>query len=329
MKTLHTLVLGVVLALGGGARAITVDEVIDRMVGDYRETATNLHVTRVSLDHTEDAVYVELVVTGAETQARQMIITFFQDGENVAARAHVYAEQVGNEFVQDLRFLTLGLWAAPDLFPPLLRSQLDAVADTHVEETSEGLRIAFDDAPVALYGAYTMDCDIHFVGERAEWRRTGHSPAGEELWTEEVVFDRIDIEPPVTRFENGVVYIDIRKGSGVALAEGDQIAFNYIGVLNDGRRFDSTHFDGRGMFAGSFPSGIHPQMARGMIGVQCPTAISDENRHLQPIRKIVLPPSVAFGDEKVGPIPPNSTLYYLALVESIRDRTPDEPETDD
>lgn len=329
MKTLHTLVLGLVLAFGGAARAISVDEAIEMMVGNYRETATNLHIARVSLDHTDDAVYAELIVAGAEREVRQMILTFHETDEGVNARVYAYFEPAGDEFAQDLKLLTIGLWAAPDLFPKLKRGQLDAVADIPLVETSEGLRLEFERAPVALYGAHFLECDLLFAQERVEWKRIGRVHDGEDVWREDVVLPRVEIEPPVTRFDNGLVTIDIRKGSGVSLQEGDQIAFNYIGVLDDGRRFDSTYFEGRGLYAGPFPGGIHPEMARGMIGLECPTAISDENLHKQPIRKVILPPEIGFGAERVGPIPGNSTVYFLALVESVRDRTPDEPVAED
>ncbi len=329
MKMLQTLVSGIALSMGAAAQAVTVDEVIDRMIGDYQETATSLHAQRVSLDHTDDAVYIELIVRGAETQVRQMVLTFLQRGDEVEARVNIYDEEIGEEFVQDLRVLTLGLWAAPDMFPKLLPNQLDPVVDVRVEDSSEGVRLAFTNGPAVLYGAQLLDCDILFAGDHVDWERNGRDRLGEQLWNEDVVLDRVELESPVTRFDNGLVTIDIREGKGVSLADGDQIAFDYIGVLQDGRRFDSTQFKGRSMYASAFPGGIHPELARGLVGIQCPTSINDESIAFQPIRKIIMPPDIAFGETGLGPIPPNSTLYYIAMVQSIRDRTPDAPASDD
>jgi len=324
VKMLQTLITGAAaLAITGVASAATVDEVIDRIVGHYKEGETYLHAAQVPIGYTDDAVYVELIARGQETQVRQMILTFSEHEGDVTARVNVYDEEIGQEFVQDLRVLTLGLWAAPDLFPSLTPSQLDPIADAPVEISGDEVRIAFTNAPAVVSGSHVVDADLRFTGDEVKWKRSGRDVDGASVWDENTVFDRTEVDDPVRRFDNGLVTIDIREGQGVALAEGDQIAFDYVGVLQDGRRFDSTQFTGRSMYASAFPGGIHPEMAKGLVGIECPTAINDDNLIFQPIRKIILPPDIAFGEEGRGFIPPNATLYYLAMVQSVRDRTPD------
>ncbi len=328
MKILHRLfAASFALALCSVAPAMTAGEVIDRIVGNYAFGDTSLHATRVELKHTNDAVYLELITKGQETQVRQMVLTFDERDGSVVARTHAFPEQIGEMLAPDLPLLTIGLWAAPEQFPALFPSQLDPVADTVVEITSDRVRIAFEDAPVVLLNALLLDFDLGFSADGAEWTRVGTDAAGEVVWEERATFERVDIEPPVTRHENGMVTIDIRKGDGVALTDGDQIAFDFVGVLDDGRRFDSTQFEGRSLYTGEFPGRLLPNLAEGLKGIECPTKITEENIHMQPIRKVILPPELAFGPG-VGPIPADAKVYYLAMVQSVRDRTPDADTTE-
>ena len=302
------------------ARGATVEEVIGAIVGDYADGPTALHARRVGLRHTEDAVYLELITAFEEINVRQMILTFQQRGDGVTARVNVFPESIGDVMAPDLMTLTLGLWAAPDLFPSLLPSQLDPVCDVEVVMEDGAVTLRATGAPVVMREALLLDLALRFGAERASWELDGFGGDGEALWRVEATgLERTEIEPPVTRSDDGLVVIDIRTGGGSVLDPGDNVAFAYIGVLADGRRFDSTQFPGRGMVTTVFPGPIYEPLARGLEGIACPESPTAETQNQKPIRKVIIPPSLAFGEEGRGPVPPNTTLYYLALVQSIRD----------
>ena len=306
------------------ASAATVSEVIDAIEGDFTSGDTTLHASRVSLMTTDDAVYLELITKYDEINLSQMLLTFTQDGDEVIARVHGIPEMFGSEMAQDLAGLLVGMWAAPEHFPPLHPAQFDAVADTPVSINGSSVSIAVENAPIADAGASLLNFEISITGDGASWSRLGTTRNGEAVWSTEFSnMTRTQIERPVNEHENGVVSIDIRKGDGITLVDGDQLAMHFIGVLHDGRRFDSTRFPGHQLVAGQFPQIIMPGLAAGLRGVQCPTSINEENRHQQPIRKVIIPPEAGFGEEGRGPVPGGATMYYTAFVESVRDKTPD------
>lgn len=305
------------------ARAATVSEVIGAIVGDYASGDTALHAARVSLKNTDDAVYLELITAFDELNLTQMMLTFEQDGDTVICRVNSFPEMIGDEMAMDLAGLSIGLWAAPDMYPPLLPGQLEALADVPVQFEDGVVTIGFDDAPTVEEEAFHMSFHATFGPDGATWDRTGFNRgAAEDIWHEHFdTLERVEITPPVNRLENGVVTIDIRKGDGVELLKGRQLAWHFVGVLDDGRRFDSTRFPGHQMLAGPFPGPLMPALADGMVGIKCPTSINDDNRHQQPIRKVIIPPEAGFGDDGLGPVPGGATMYYLALVESVRDKS--------
>ena len=57
-------------------------------------------------------------------------------------------------------------------------------------------------------------------------------------------------KPRVLETENGIKYIDIKKGDGPFPSEGDYVVINYTGFLSNGTLFDTT--EGKGKRALSF-----------------------------------------------------------------------------
>jgi FKBP-type peptidyl-prolyl cis-trans isomerase len=99
---------------------------------------------------------------------------------------------------------------------------------------------------------------------------------------------------------NGLAYIDIRVGAGAVAAAGTTVDVNYSGYLVNGTRFDTSCPGGRTVLR--FRIGGSEMIAGMELGVV----------GMQPggVRRLIIPPSLGYRDQPVGPIPPNSTLIF-------------------
>ncbi len=52
-------------------------------------------------------------------------------------------------------------------------------------------------------------------------------------------------KPKVLETENGVKYIELKKGEGSYPGEGDYVSINYIGILSNGTYFDTKYEPGK------------------------------------------------------------------------------------
>lgn len=98
---------------------------------------------------------------------------------------------------------------------------------------------------------------------------------------------------------------DIRVGTGTEATTGRTVSVNYTGWLYNpsgtdgkGQQFDTS--TGRGVF--TFVVGgnqVIPGFSQGVQGMR-----------VGGFRRVVLPPSLAYGATGSGPIPPNATLVF-------------------
>ena len=99
--------------------------------------------------------------------------------------------------------------------------------------------------------------------------------------------------------------LDLRLGTGTEAAAGNTLTVNYTGWLFDNSKTDQKgiQFDtsvGRAEF--SFQLGVGQVIKgwdQGLIGMK----VGGQ-------RRLVVPPSLAYGEFRNGPIPPNSTLVF-------------------
>jgi FKBP-type peptidyl-prolyl cis-trans isomerase FkpA len=105
---------------------------------------------------------------------------------------------------------------------------------------------------------------------------------------------------------------DLRVGTGEPAAAGDTLRVQYTGWI-----FDGTKQDQKGLQFDSNVGGTDLQFVlgtgmvilgwdQGLIGVQSGG-----------VRRLVIPPELAYGNIRKGPIPPNSTLIFDIEVTGI------------
>jgi len=102
----------------------------------------------------------------------------------------------------------------------------------------------------------------------------------------------------LTTAKDGLKYGDIRVGCGAQPHAGQTVTLQYTGWLANGRFFDSSRAGGRPPLSFRLGEGV---IIRGLEeGVA--------TMHLGGTRRLVIPPSLAFGPTARGSVPPNSTI---------------------
>lgn len=98
---------------------------------------------------------------------------------------------------------------------------------------------------------------------------------------------------------SGLRYIDTGVGTGPVVQDCRGVAVHYTGFLTNGTKFDSSR-DRNQVFA--FTPGFREVIAgfeQGVIGMR-----------VGGTRRLIIPPSLGYGNQQVGTIPPNSTLIF-------------------
>ena len=108
---------------------------------------------------------------------------------------------------------------------------------------------------------------------------------------------------------------DLRLGTGATAAAGNVLTVNYNGWLFDashtdqkGALFDSSSATGRTSFSFTLGSGgVIKGWDQGLVGMR-------EGG----LRRLVIPPSLGYGDTRNGSIPPNATLIFEIELLTVR-----------
>ncbi len=102
-----------------------------------------------------------------------------------------------------------------------------------------------------------------------------------------------------------MVIDDIKEGSGEAVKDGDTVSVHYAGSLQDGQEFDNSRLRGA-PFEFTVGAGmVIKGWEEGLVGMKAGGE-----------RVLVIPPEKAYGENGIGPIPPNSTLVFkIELIE--------------
>ncbi len=100
--------------------------------------------------------------------------------------------------------------------------------------------------------------------------------------------------------ESGVEYETTKEGTGAVAKVGQRATLHYVGTLDDGRKFDSSRDPGKEPFI--------VELGRGSVIRGWEESIP--GMRIGEIRKLVIPPSAAYGALGQGVIPPNATLHF-------------------
>ena len=106
-----------------------------------------------------------------------------------------------------------------------------------------------------------------------------------------------------TRLPSGMYIFDAVKGNGVVAAEGRKVTFRYSAYLPNGSLVETQ----RQPIEAEMNDGMIKGLRFGMAGM-----------HAGGTRRLVVPPSLAYGRSQVGNVPPNSTLVFDVELVSVR-----------
>jgi FKBP-type peptidyl-prolyl cis-trans isomerase len=111
-------------------------------------------------------------------------------------------------------------------------------------------------------------------------------------------FRPVETPAPFEHADNGGVrWEDVRVGKGKEATPGTHVTVHYVGRLADGTQFDSSRDRGR-PFAFTLGRGeVIRGWEQGMLGM-----------HVGGLRKLTIPPELAYGAQGREAIPPNATL---------------------
>jgi FKBP-type peptidyl-prolyl cis-trans isomerase len=113
---------------------------------------------------------------------------------------------------------------------------------------------------------------------------------------------------PAASSSAGLVSTDEVVGTGAEATAGSTVSVSYTGTLDNGTVFDSTAKDGGTPFSFQLGAGqVIKGWDTGVVGMK-----------VGGTRKLVIPPSLAYGDQATGSIPPNSTLTFVIQLLSVK-----------
>ncbi len=114
----------------------------------------------------------------------------------------------------------------------------------------------------------------------------------------------------VVKSPTGLEYLDVKVGTGATAQAGSTVSVEYTGWLaSSGTKFDSS-FDRGGQPYDVTPLGkaqVIPGWNEGLIGMK-----------VGGTRRLLIPPSLAYGSQANGPIPANSVLIFDVTVVAIK-----------
>jgi FKBP-type peptidyl-prolyl cis-trans isomerase FkpA len=121
---------------------------------------------------------------------------------------------------------------------------------------------------------------------------------------------QISITPTQPATTGGKLQItDEKIGTGAAVKKGDTVEINYVGTLTNGKKFDASadHNGGKPFETQIGVGQVIKGWDEGVIGMKVGGK-----------RKLVIPPSLGYGNQAVGSIPANSTLIFQIQLVGIK-----------
>ncbi|HZP47064.1 MAG TPA: FKBP-type peptidyl-prolyl cis-trans isomerase [Vicinamibacterales bacterium] len=104
--------------------------------------------------------------------------------------------------------------------------------------------------------------------------------------------------------------IDLALGSGAVAASGNTLTVNYSGWLYDPTKsdFKGLPFDSANAFSFTLGTGaVIGGWDQGLVGM-----------NVGGVRRLVIPPSLAYGNSRSGKIPPDATLVFDVTLTAVQ-----------
>jgi hypothetical protein len=100
---------------------------------------------------------------------------------------------------------------------------------------------------------------------------------------------------------------DVIAGSGAAVNNGSKVTVQYRAYLTNGKKFDDTYAKNQPFLFNEASGSLFTGFLEGVLGMK----VGGE-------RRLVIPPSVAFGAKGNGPVPPNAVIVFDVLLVSVK-----------
>jgi peptidylprolyl isomerase len=121
----------------------------------------------------------------------------------------------------------------------------------------------------------------------------------------------LDVElAEMERRPTGLYVQDVVMGEGARADSGDIVTVHYTGWLPQGTKFDSSRDSGEPFEVAIGYGRVIDGWDQGIVGM-----------HVGGQRRLVIPPSMGYGEGGMGPIPGNSTLVFDVELLDVVDRT--------
>jgi FKBP-type peptidyl-prolyl cis-trans isomerase FkpA len=114
----------------------------------------------------------------------------------------------------------------------------------------------------------------------------------------------------MTMLKDGLYVKDMVVGDGPRADSGDIVYVQYTGWLPSGTKFDSSRDTGKPFSVAIGYGRVIKGWDQGVVGM-----------HVGGRRLLVIPPGLAYGMRRRGPIPANSTLVFDIELDSLVNRT--------
>ncbi len=106
--------------------------------------------------------------------------------------------------------------------------------------------------------------------------------------------------------DSGLIIQDTVLGTGAEALAGAKVTVHYIGLLSDGTKFDSSVDRGQPFVFMLGAGEVIKGWDEGVVGMK-----------VGGTRVLGIPAELAYGDRQVGPIPPNSPLFFQVQLLSV------------
>lgn len=283
------------------------------------ETHVFMHVAPVGLIDVDHAFYVELArEDNAHEPYRQAIFQLYDYEGTLRLRTYEFRNVPG------IQPTLVGLWAVPEVFPQLRRSDLIATLDVEFRPEGDGFRGSTPHPyPTGHGGAVNMTSTVELTSGRLVTTDRGLAADGSIAWGQDdgasYAFERTEPNVRAELLPGGLVVIDFARPEGeIEAGTGTDVTVEYKGWVQNldapvatGTQFASSERDGQ-PFTFPLPGRLIDGWNTGVPGATIGT-----------LRRLVIPPELGYGERGAagGQIPPNATLFFEIRVLDIRRAT--------